>query len=169
MTLNRFSRTELIYGADAMKRLAECRVAVFGIGGVGGYVIEYLARIGVGHITAADGDVFQPSNLNRQLLSTEANLGENKAAAGKARVSGQPPGKADMRQGCAGGGRALRSRSHRWLERPRPYRASRRRDDGMALRLQWRRGGAYGEPAVHGSGLRRSGGSRGGEAPAGDR
>ena len=67
--------------------LAASSVLVLGCGGVGGYVIEYLARAGVGQITAADGDVFRPSNLNRQLLCTEENLGMNKALAGKARVS----------------------------------------------------------------------------------
>ena len=72
---------------EAQQRtLARSSVLVLGCGGLGGYVIEYLARVGVGHIAAADGDVFQPSNLNRQLLSTEENLGMNKALAGKARV-----------------------------------------------------------------------------------
>ena len=68
------------------RKLARSSVLVLGCGGVGGYVIEYLARIGVGRIAAADGDVFRPSNLNRQLLSTEGNLGMNKALAGRERV-----------------------------------------------------------------------------------
>ena len=68
------------------RKLARSSVLVLGCGGVGGYVIEYLARIGVGRIAAADGDVFRPSNLNRQRLSTEGNLGMNKALAGRERV-----------------------------------------------------------------------------------
>lgn len=61
--------------------LAEKRVCVIGCGGLGGYVLEHLARIGVGHITAVDGDVFDESNLNRQILSSEALIGTPKADA----------------------------------------------------------------------------------------
>ena len=61
-------------------------VAVIGCGGLGGYLIEYLARIGVGNIRCVDGDVFEESNLNRQLLSTPALLGTGKATAAVARV-----------------------------------------------------------------------------------
>lgn len=86
MIPERYDRNRSSLSEAQQRKLAASSVLVLGCGGVGGYVIEYLARIGVGHITAADGDVFQPSNLNRQLLSTETNLGENKAAAGKARV-----------------------------------------------------------------------------------
>ena len=78
---NRGSLTEA-----QQQRLAASSVLVLGCGGVGGYVIEYLARLGVGRIAAADGDAFRPSNLNRQLLSTEGNLGMNKALAGRERV-----------------------------------------------------------------------------------
>jgi len=60
------------------------RAAVVGCGGLGGYIVEYLARIGLGHLTLIDGDVFAASNLNRQLISLESNLGKNKAEeAGK--------------------------------------------------------------------------------------
>lgn len=71
---------------------AECdlihqkRVCVIGCGGLGGYVIEMLARLGVGEITLVDGDVFDVTNLNRQLLATEMNLGTSKVAAALARV-----------------------------------------------------------------------------------
>ena len=82
----RYDRNKGSLTDDQQRTLARSSVLVLGCGGIGGYVIEYLARIGVGHITAADGDVFQPSNLNRQLLSTESNLGMNKAFAGEARV-----------------------------------------------------------------------------------
>lgn len=67
-------------------KLHSCSVCVAGCGGLGGYIIEGLARMGVGAITAVDGDVFQASNLNRQLLSTERDLGYYKALAAKERV-----------------------------------------------------------------------------------
>ena len=61
--LNQFSRTELIYGRDAMEMLKDARVAVFGIGGVGGYTVEALARSGVGSLDLIDDDKHQPPNL----------------------------------------------------------------------------------------------------------
>lgn len=76
---------------------AECRalqgktVAVIGCGGLGGYLIEYLARIGIGSIRCVDGDVFEESNLNRQLLSSVSLLGANKAAAAANRVRAVNP------------------------------------------------------------------------------
>jgi len=66
--------------------LMEKRAAVVGCGGLGGYIIEYLARIGVGFITLIDGDVFAASNLNRQLISLEENLGNNKAEEARKRA-----------------------------------------------------------------------------------
>ena len=63
------------------------KVAVIGCGGLGGYLIELLARVGIGSITAVDGDVFEPSNLNRQLLSEMSLLGTNKAKAAGDRVA----------------------------------------------------------------------------------
>ena len=68
-------------------RLHKKRVCVLGCGGLGGYVLEYLVRLGVGEITAVDGDQFDASNLNRQLLSGEDTLGKSKAAAAKARAA----------------------------------------------------------------------------------
>lgn len=62
------------------------KAAVVGCGGLGGYIIEFLARIGLGHLTLIDGDVFAASNLNRQLISLETNLGKNKTAEAKKRA-----------------------------------------------------------------------------------
>jgi len=72
--------------AEENERLKHCKVCVIGCGGLGGYVIEHLGRIGVGHITAVDGDVFEESNLNRQLLSDESVLGKSKAETAKNRM-----------------------------------------------------------------------------------
>lgn len=68
-------------------QLRKQRVCVVGCGGLGGYVIEFLGRIGVGYITAVDGDCFDHTNLNRQLLCTEETVGESKAIAAKARMA----------------------------------------------------------------------------------
>ena len=75
---NQFTRTEMMIGTDAVKRLNLTRVAVFGIGGVGGYVVEALARTGVGELTLVDSDTVAPSNLNRQLIALHSTLGRNK-------------------------------------------------------------------------------------------
>lgn len=69
-----------------MDKLINSRILVAGCGGLGGYVIEYLARIGVGSLTVVDGDVFTESNLNRQLLCTSENLGTSKALAAAERI-----------------------------------------------------------------------------------
>ena len=66
--------------------LKKKKVAVIGCGGLGGYVIEMLARLGIGHLVLCDGDVFDESNLNRQLMSTEANIGKGKAHEAAKRV-----------------------------------------------------------------------------------
>ena len=77
--LNQFSRTQLLIGADAIKKLSESRVAVFGIGGVGGYVCEALLRSGVGHFDLIDDDKVCLTNLNRQILATRKTVGKYKA------------------------------------------------------------------------------------------
>ena len=77
--LNQFSRTQLLIGADAIKKLSESRVAVFGIGGVGGYVCEALVRSGVGHFDLIDDDKVCLTNLNRQILATRKTVGKYKA------------------------------------------------------------------------------------------
>ena len=69
------------------EQLRSRKVCVVGCGGLGGFLLEYLARMGVGHITAVDGDRFDPTNLNRQLLATEENIGQSKAAEAKNRLA----------------------------------------------------------------------------------
>ncbi|MBQ5563180.1 MAG: ThiF family adenylyltransferase, partial [Clostridia bacterium] len=68
--LNQFSRTQLLLGANSMKILSEARVAVFGIGGVGGYTVEALARSGIGQLDLIDDDKICLTNINRQILAT---------------------------------------------------------------------------------------------------
>ncbi len=82
----RYLRNLTCYSFAEQIRLLGSRAAMVGLGGLGGYVLELLARSGVGHICAADGDEFQPSNLNRQLLCTRRSLSGYKAAAAAARV-----------------------------------------------------------------------------------
>ncbi len=82
----RFSRTELLFGKTAMERLAESRVAVFGIGGVGGYVCEALARSGVGSFDLIDNDKVCLSNINRQIIATGRTVGEYKTDVMKERI-----------------------------------------------------------------------------------
>ena len=77
--LNQFSRTQLLYGEEAIKKLSESRVAVFGIGGVGGYVCEALVRSGVGHFDLIDDDKVCLTNLNRQIIATRKTVGKYKA------------------------------------------------------------------------------------------
>ena len=83
---NQFARTQMLLGAEALERLAASRVAVFGIGGVGGYVVEALARSGVGALDLIDSDRFSPTNLNRQLHATRKTIGQYKAEAAAERV-----------------------------------------------------------------------------------
>ena len=80
------SRSLPLLGEDGIEKLARARVAVFGLGGVGGAAAEALARAGVGRLTLIDGDVFDESNLNRQLLATRATLGRPKAEVAAERV-----------------------------------------------------------------------------------
>ena len=87
-----FSRTERLLGAAAMDKLAASRVAVFGLGGVGGYVVEALARSGVGQLDLVDNDRICPSNLNRQILATHSSLGRYKTDAAADRVRDIAPG-----------------------------------------------------------------------------
>lgn len=75
---DRFARTRLLLGDNALERLANARVAVFGIGGVGGYVTEALARSGVGALDLVDSDTVDITNLNRQIVATTKTLGEYK-------------------------------------------------------------------------------------------
>ena len=84
--LNQFSRTQLLYGEAFMKKLADCRVAVFGIGGVGGYVVEGLARSGIGALDLVDDDRVCLTNLNRQILATRKTVGKYKVDVAEERV-----------------------------------------------------------------------------------
>ena len=81
-----FSRTEALLGVDAVMRLASARVAVVGVGGVGSWCAEALARTGVGAMTLVDDDVVAPSNLNRQCPATAATLGRRKVEAMRERL-----------------------------------------------------------------------------------
>lgn len=81
-----FERETLIIGADGVKKLNNANVIVFGLGGVGSYVVEALARAGVGRLTLVDGDVVQLSNVNRQLFALLSTVGRYKAEVAKERV-----------------------------------------------------------------------------------
>ena len=87
-----FSRTQLLFGEEAMEKLKGSRVAVFGIGGVGGYCVEALARSGVGTLDLIDDDTVNITNLNRQIIATHATLGMDKVDAAKERVLSINPG-----------------------------------------------------------------------------
>lgn len=82
----RFARTEALIGKGAIEKLKRCRIAVFGAGGVGGYVIEALARSGVGAIDIIDGDKVDITNLNRQIIATENTVGMLKVDAAEERI-----------------------------------------------------------------------------------
>ena len=73
------SRTRQLLGDERLRRLAQARVAVIGLGGVGGYAAEMLARSGVGHLTIVDADTVAPSNINRQLIALQSEIGQPKA------------------------------------------------------------------------------------------
>ena len=81
-----FERTRLLYGDEAMEILKSCRVAVFGIGGVGGYTVEALARSGVGALDIIDYDKVDVSNINRQIIATFSSIGKYKVDAAKERI-----------------------------------------------------------------------------------
>ena len=86
MALQAFSRTELLVGKPAMERLAQARVAVFGIGGVGGYTVEALARSGVGALDLIDDDRVCLTNINRQIYATRKTVGKYKVEVAKERI-----------------------------------------------------------------------------------
>ena len=83
---DRFSRTALLLGDDAINKLKTKHVAVFGLGGVGGYVTEALARSGVGKITVTDNDVVSESNINRQIIALTSTVGKKKTELWKERI-----------------------------------------------------------------------------------
>ena len=84
--MNPFSRTQFLLGSGAMEKLKNARVAVFGLGGVGGYVAEALARSGVGALDLIDHDTISQTNLNRQILATQETVGMSKAEAAAQRA-----------------------------------------------------------------------------------
>ena len=81
-----FSRTQMLLGPEAMEKLRRSRVAVFGLGGVGGYAVEALARAGVGALDLVDHDTVALSNLNRQILATRETIGRYKTDVAEARI-----------------------------------------------------------------------------------
>lgn len=83
---SRYERTIGLIGEDGLEKLKRSRVLLFGVGGVGGHAAEALVRAGVGALDIVDGDVFAPSNLNRQLFATEKTVGELKVAAARRRL-----------------------------------------------------------------------------------
>ncbi len=82
-----FIRTEMLIGTEGMERLKSARVAIFGIGGVGGYTAEALARSGVGAIDIIDNDTISESNLNRQIIALRSNIGQYKTDVARSRIS----------------------------------------------------------------------------------
>ncbi len=84
--LNQFSRTELLLGSDAMEKLKSARVAIFGIGGVGGFIAESLARAGIFHLDLVDNDTVSLTNLNRQIIALHSTIGRAKVDVMKERI-----------------------------------------------------------------------------------
>lgn len=89
--LNIFSRAELLLGEEALHKLRSARVALFGIGGVGSFAAETLARGGVGHITLVDGDTVSITNINRQLIALHSTVGKEKTAVMAERIADISP------------------------------------------------------------------------------
>ncbi|MCI8586014.1 MAG: tRNA threonylcarbamoyladenosine dehydratase [Lachnospiraceae bacterium] len=87
MTDETFSRTKLLIGEEGLSRLRRAKVAVFGLGGVGGYAAEALARSGVGHFLLVDNDVVSESNLNRQIIALRSTVGRYKTEVMKERIA----------------------------------------------------------------------------------
>lgn len=90
--LNAFARTEALLGAGSVDKLTRCRVAVFGIGGVGGYAVEALARSGVGALDLIDSDEVAETNINRQIIALRSTVGEKKVDAARRRIAEINPG-----------------------------------------------------------------------------
>ena len=89
--MDAYSRTRLLLGSDGMEKLKNAHVAVFGLGGVGGYVVEALARCGVGTLELIDHDTVSLSNINRQILATRETVGMEKSEAARLRVAAIDP------------------------------------------------------------------------------
>jgi tRNA A37 threonylcarbamoyladenosine dehydratase len=85
--IEKFSRTSMLIGDEALLKLKNSHVAVFGVGGVGGFVCEALARAGVGNLDLIDNDTVSESNINRQIIALHSNIGQYKTDVAKARIS----------------------------------------------------------------------------------
>ncbi|MDD4210934.1 MAG: ThiF family adenylyltransferase [Clostridia bacterium] len=81
-----YEKTQMLFGDLKLKKLKDANIIVFGVGGVGGYVIEMLARTGVGSLTIVDGDVISASNINRQIIALNSNIGKPKVEVMAARL-----------------------------------------------------------------------------------
>ena len=86
MENKRFVRTEMLLGTAAMQKLAAAKVMIVGLGAVGGYVLEALTRAGIGHFVLVDFDVFEESNINRQILALSSTLGQKKTEVARRRI-----------------------------------------------------------------------------------
>ncbi len=84
--INEFSRTKMLLGEDAMKKIEQSNILVFGVGGVGGYTVEALARCGVGNFLLVDNDTVCISNINRQIIATHKTIGRKKVEVMKERI-----------------------------------------------------------------------------------
>lgn len=84
--MNQFSRTELLIGKDGVEKLANAKVAIFGIGGVGSFVVEALARAGIGNFVLVDNDEVDITNLNRQIIATHKTIGKPKVEIARERI-----------------------------------------------------------------------------------
>lgn len=84
--INQFSRSELLLGENSIEKLSKATVAIFGIGGVGGFVVEALARTGVGHFVLIDSDQVSLTNINRQIIATTKTVGRDKVDVMKERI-----------------------------------------------------------------------------------
>ena len=89
--MDRYTRTRFLLGEDALNKLKNAHVAVFGMGGVGGYVVEALARSGVGALTLVDHDTISKTNINRQIFATENTVGKDKVTVAAERVKAINP------------------------------------------------------------------------------
>ena len=84
--MNQFSRTELLIGKDGVEKLVNAKVAIFGIGGVGSFVVEALARVGIGNFVLVDNDEVDITNLNRQIIATHKTIGKPKVEIARERI-----------------------------------------------------------------------------------
>ena len=120
---DQYSRTQLLLGAEAMEKLHHCRVAVFGIGGVGGYTVEALARSGVGALDLVDDDKVCLTNLNRQIVATRKTVGQYKVDVAAERIHDIDPNISSISPSMITSWMPLiplRGRSRWWSRQKRP-------------------------------------------------